>query len=386
MRVKRKVEFDFPPRHEPHTDKYFLRSAEILRKEGINPHVRYQVFIRKGPGITGGIDEAIAAIMKYSPKLREHGGRIFALYDGVQYQPEETLMIIEGPILDLIELETMYLSILSSRTDKANNMPDPDLEKIKANVREVVNIIANSKFGPRPLSYFGARHFGYEWDAKIARAAYEGGASSASTDIGAATFGQKGVGTMPHALVLAMATKYGEENSAVETMKAFHKHMPKEVPRIFLADTFNREITDTLKVAEILGDDFWGPRFDTNGAVIAEGGVPFDGRKYWTGTGVTVEGVAAARRAFNNAGFPNLKIALSSGFSNPKKVEAFVLGEKKYNLKLFDFIGAGFADDRFQATSDIVGYFEDDKFIELHKAGRPYRPNPRLEEVDLSIY
>nr|MDO8079198.1 nicotinate phosphoribosyltransferase [Candidatus Freyarchaeota archaeon] len=386
MGIKRKTEVDFPPRHEPHTDAYFLRSSEILRRERINPYVRYQVFIRKGPGVTGGIDEAIAAIMKYSPKLAEHDGRIFALYDGVQYQPEETLMVIEGPVLDLIELETMYLSILSDRTDRANNMPDPDLKKIKANVREVVSIISKSKFGPRPLSYFGARHFGYEWDAKIARAAYEGGATSASTDIGAATFGQKGVGTVPHALVLAIASKYGEENSAVETMKAFHKHAPKDVPRIFLADTFNREITDTSQVAEALGDDFWGPRFDTNGATVAEGGLPFDGRKYWTGTGVTVEAVAAARREFNDAGFPDLKIALSSGFSNPDKVEAFVIGEKRYDLKLFDFIGAGFADDRFHATSDIMGYFEDDEFMDLHKAGRPYRPNSRLEEVDLSVY
>lgn len=386
MGRQRKTEFEFPPRHEPHTDKYFLRSAEILRKEGINPFVRYQIFIRKGPGITGGIDEAIAAIMKYSPKLEEHGGRIFALHDGVRYEPEETLMLLEGPILDLIELETMYLSILSDRTGRANGEPEPDLEKIRANVREVVELINKSKFGPRHLSYFGARHYGYEWDAKIARVAYEAGAASTSTDIGAATFGQKGVGTMPHALVLAIASKYGEEDSAVETMKAFHKHMPKEVPRIFLADTFNREITDTLKVAEELGDDFWGPRFDTNGAVIAEGGVPFDGRKYWTGTGVTVEAVAAARRAFNDEGYPDLKIALSSGFSNPKRVEAFILGEQRYDLKLFDFIGAGFADNRYVATSDIMGYFVDDEFITLHKAGRPYRPNPRLEKVDLSVY
>ncbi|WXG41910.1 MAG: nicotinate phosphoribosyltransferase [Candidatus Freyarchaeum deiterrae] len=386
MRVERKTDFEFPPRHEPHTDVYFLRSGEIIRKEGINTYVRYQVFIRKGPSVTGGIDEAIAAIMKYSPKLAEHDGRIFALHDGVQYQPEETLMVIEGPVQDLIELETMYLSILSGRTDQENNETDPDVKKIKANVKELVNIMNKSKFGPRPISYFGARHFGYEWDAKIARAAYEGGATSTSTDIGAATFGQKGVGTVPHALVLAIASKYGEEDSAVETMKAFHKHMPKDVPRIFLADTFNREITDTLRVAEVLGDNFWGPRFDTNGAVVAEGGLPFDGRKYWTGTGVTVEAVAAARREFNDEGYPDLGIALSSGFSDPKKVEAFVLGEKKYDLKLFDFIGAGFADQRFQATSDIMGYFEGDEFITLHKTGRPYRPNPRLEKVDLSVY
>lgn len=386
MAVKRKTEFHFPPRHEPHTDVYFLRSSEILRKEGINPHVRYQIFIRKGPGVTAGIDEAIAAIMKYSPKLAEHGGRIYALHDGVKYQPEETLMFLDGPVLDLIELETIYLSILSERTSRANGLPEPNLEKIKTNVREIVDLLDKSKFGSRQISYFGARHYGYEYDAKIAKATYEAGATSTSTDVGAATFGQKGVGTVPHALVLVMASKYGEENSAVETMKAFNKHMPKEVPRIFLSDTFGREITDTLRVAEVLGDDFWGPRFDTNGAIIAEGGLPFDGRKYWTGTGVTVEAVVAARRKFNDAGYKDLKIALSSGFSKIEKVAAFVAGEEKYGLKLFDFIGAGFAEDRYVATSDIMGYFVDDEFKELHKVGRPYRPNPRLEKVDLSVY
>ncbi|MFB0561090.1 MAG: nicotinate phosphoribosyltransferase [Candidatus Lokiarchaeia archaeon] len=386
MGVKRKTEFDFPPRHEPHTDVYFLRSAEILRKEGMNPHVRYQIFIRKGPGLTAGIDEAIAAIMKYCPKLAEHGGRIYALYDGVQYQPKETLMFIDGPVQDLIELETIYLSILSERTSIANGLPEPDLQKIKANVREIIDLLDESEFGPRQISYFGARHYGYEWDAKIAKAAHEGGATSTSTDVGAAIFGQKGVGTVPHALVLVMASKYGEENSAVETMKAFNKHMPKGVPRVFLSDTFGKEITDTLKVAEVLGDDFWGPRFDTNGAVIAEGGVPFDGRKYWTGTGVTVEAIVAARRVFNDAGYSYLKIAISSGFSKKDKVAAFVAGEEKYGLRLFDFIGAGFAEDRWVATSDIIGYFEDREFRELHKVGRPYRPNPRLEKVDLSVY
>ena len=36
-----------PEKHEPFTDKYFLRSKEILQKDNINPIVRYRVFARK---------------------------------------------------------------------------------------------------------------------------------------------------------------------------------------------------------------------------------------------------------------------------------------------------------------------------------------------------
>jgi nicotinate phosphoribosyltransferase len=382
--MKRKTKFQFPAKHEPHTDKYFLRSREILQKEDINPTVVYQAFIRKGPGIVNGIDESIAAIMKYRPEFAKNG-KIWALNDGDKYESCETLMLIEGPVQDLVDLETFYLSILSERTGKANGLEDPDLEKITNTAREITNILENSKFGPRATSYFGARHFGYEWDAKIARAVYEGGFTAASTDEGAGTFGKKGGGTTPHALLIAFASKYGLENYAVKAMLAFDKHIDESVPRIFLADTFNKEITDTLKVAEALGKKFYGPRFDTNGGVIAEGGSEDDGRKYWTGKGVTIEGVLAAKRAFAKAGY-DLNNSLTSGFSNPEKVRAIVEAEKEYGVKLFDFLGAGFADNRYTATSDIVRYVDNGQYIDLHKVGRKYNPNPRLKEVDLEVY
>lgn len=386
MKDKRRTEFDLPLMHEPYTDKYFLRSSKILKAEGIDPRVRYQVFIRKGPGITAGIDEAIAAIVKYSPEFIEHGGKIHALQDGVHYEPLETLMTIEGPVQDLVELETIYLSAISERTSITNGMGSPNPWKITETVTEIMDILEKSRFGPRPLSYFGARHYGSEWDAALAKAAYDGGATAASTDMGASQFGKKGGGTTPHALLLGYASLFGIEDYQVKVMEAFRKHIDHSVPTVFLADTFNREITDTLKVAETLGDDFHGPRFDTNGAAIAEGGIPFDGRKYWTGKGVTVAGVLAARRAFDEHGFKELEIALTSGFSNPEKVRVFTEAEEKYDRQLFSFLGAGFADNRYTATSDIMGYFRNGEFIELHKVGRPIRPNPKLEEVDLTDF
>ena len=37
---------DLPKSPAPYTDKYFLRSKEVLQKEGLNPFIRAQLFIR----------------------------------------------------------------------------------------------------------------------------------------------------------------------------------------------------------------------------------------------------------------------------------------------------------------------------------------------------
>jgi nicotinic acid phosphoribosyltransferase len=397
--MKRKTEFEFPESHKPGVDKYFQRSSHILKKEDINPFVRYQAFIRK-PGIVDGIDEAIAAIMHFKPEFAEHGGRIYALNDGDKFKSCETLMYTDGYAQDLIELETDDLSRISGRTSIANGMQNPDLEKVTETVSETIGILEESQFGARPYGYFGARHFPPEIDAQMAKAAFDGGATSCSTDIGAATVGQIGTGTTPHALTITFAMKYGIEDYAVKVMEAFDRHIDSDVPRIFLADTFNREITDTIKVAESLGDKFQGPRFDTNGAVVAQGGIKASQdptvenirehhgkNKYYIGRGVTIEGVKNATYALIGAGFPDLENALTSGFSNTKKVQAFVDAEEKYNIKLFGFIGAGLSTGYHTATSDIIGSFDENGgFHELHKVGRPIRPNPRLKEVDLSVY
>ena len=90
------MKFNLPKTHEKYTDKYFLRTKKILEKDEINPMVRYQVFVRKGPGIVAGIEEAIEIIETYSPNFRKNGGKIYALKDGDDYAAGETLMHIDG--------------------------------------------------------------------------------------------------------------------------------------------------------------------------------------------------------------------------------------------------------------------------------------------------
>ena len=61
---------------------------------------------------------------------------------------------------------------------------------------------------------------------------------------------------MPHSLVLI----FGDTVRAAE---AFDRHMPPDVPRIILVDTFRDEAEEALRVADALGDRLYGIRLDT---------------------------------------------------------------------------------------------------------------------------
>lgn len=383
---------ELPQSHRPYADKYFLRTGEILRAEGLNPWVRAQVMIRKGPGTVHGIDEALAILNEYSPLIK-NGGRVYALRDGQHYEPKETLMLIEAPIQDFVELETMYLGVLSAETTKANDHHGVDLNSVRERMRAVVHAADGTV-----VSYFGARHWRFDEDAAIARAAYEGGATSASTDAGAATFGQEGVGTTPHVLENIMSWKYGQERAVLETMLAFDRVIDPKVPRIALVDYRNHEIDDTLAVADALGERFLAPRLDTCGENVAQGAiasldykaleqlagrkiiVPIEDRKYWFGSGVTVTGTYAVRKALNERGLNYVIPFLSSGFADFRKVKAFVRAEDILGTPLFSGLGVGQVFESRAAKMDIVAVGETpDSMVPISKTGRFYRPNPRLE-------
>jgi nicotinate phosphoribosyltransferase len=347
-------------------DKYFERAKVILQKDGKNPWVNMQVFVRKGPGKVAGIREAIDIITGNSD-IEKVGGRIYAKKDGQRYAPTETVMNIISPIQEIIELETVYLGVIAAAITRENDGKDIDLKAIQRNVMQVVELA-----GDRPVFYFGARHWHYEMDQAITKAAFDGGVRDCSTDNGAETVGKKGMGTIPHALENIFAYYFGRDRAVVEATKAFDRYMDPAIPRIALIDYNNREITDTIATARALEGRLFGGRTDTCGENVAEGGVAKNYEKYWTGPGVTVEGVRALREALNRNGLQELKVGLSSGFSNPDKVRAFNEGEKLYGLKLYDLIGAGFLDGVRTSTADIVIIGDNANAVDL------YLPNQRI--------
>lgn len=386
-----------PEMHQDYADKYFLRSKSIIDKEGINPWVRAQVFIRKGPGEVFGVDEAVAALDKYT-NLGELGGRVYAKKDGDSYSSKESLLVIEAPIREFIELETFYLGIISADTTRMNTgVQDVDLAQAKETMRQVVDAAEG-----RPVKYFGARHWDFRSDAAISQAAFEGGADGASTDAGAKTQGKLGEGTIPHALENIYAFYKGKENAVKEATLAFDRVIDPSVPRVALIDYNNREIDDALDTAKALDGKLSAVRVDTCGENVPQGGASSADSKeagalraagiqipnaadpdarFWYGTGVTVTGVYALRQALDDAGYQDVRIMLSSGFGDPEKVRAFARAEKTLGTKLFDALGVGgIYKPCLAATMDIVGVGHTrDSILPLSKAGRTYNPNPTLE-------
>jgi len=364
-----------------YTDKYFLRSRHILEAEEINPVVRYQVFARKDINSLVGVDEAV----DFVKSVTKNRARVYALRDGQEYRAKEPIIKIEGHVQDLIDLETVYLEILSG-----NLTGNIDLQEVRQKAKAVVQAAQE-----KPVYYFGARHFHYALDAPIARICQEEGFKGTSTDIGAKAWDSKGLGTIPHALILAYKAYMQEQgiqgNPTVEAAKAFDRNIPQEVPRIILIDTFNREIDDTVATAKTV-TTLAGARIDTCGENYAQGSKEVVlpklnvNSKYLKGKGVTIASVWALREALDSAGFGDLEITVSSGF-NEDKTKAFMQADRAYQEKhgktLFDAIGTGSLSKPIMTTSDIVAYFNerDKKWRPMSKVGRGEISTTRLEEI-----
>ncbi len=386
-----------PEDHSVYADKYFLRSKQILEAEGLNPYVRAQVFIRKGPGTVYGVDEALAILDKYSD-LTKNNGVVFAKKDGDSYESGEALMFIDAQVQDIVELETMYLGVIAAETTRFNDgVSKVDLEAVTKRMSEVVKAAEG-----RPVIYFGARHWDFREDAAIANAAIAGGAIGASTDIGAGTVGKLGQGTIPHLLENVYAYYYGKDNAVVEATKAFDRVIDKSVPRIALIDYNNKEVDDSVATAKALDGRLAAVRVDTCGENVAQGALSSltgeeakawkseglylpeandPDSKFWAGTGVTVTGVYRLRKALDEAGFPDVQIVLTSGFGDPNKVKAFVRAEEKLGVKLFDSLGVGGVYEPCRtSTMDVVlaGGIPNGR-EPVSKVGRTYKKNPSLE-------
>jgi len=374
------------------TDKYFTRAKAVLEHEGLNPIVRAQVFLRQGPGVVAGMEEVITLLKEHTPVFCN----LSVLRDGETYQSEETILIIEAHIQDIIELETIYLGILSAEITKRNTEYDLDFTDIMHNMEEIVSLV-----DPRPVSYFGARHWRYDYDPQIAYNAFLGGAANCSTDAGAmSNNGSTGVGTIPHALQNIMAWKYGYRQAVVKSLEAFNDTFDLSVTRVSLIDFSNEEINCAIDSARLLGKDLYGIRIDTCGENVMQGAckckedyslfrvwqnpmeldIPPEDEKYWFGTGVTVSGVYSVKRILAECGYGWVNIMLSSGFGNAEKVKAFLRAEHILNTQLFDSLGVGGIFPAWTATMDIVGVkgtWEED-FQPISKIGRKYKPNDRL--------
>jgi nicotinate phosphoribosyltransferase len=326
-----------------YSDKYFVRTKEILKKDRNHNRVLMQVFCRKD-AIICGIDEAIAILKLCSERPQDL--KIRALYDGDRIKAGETVMTIEGDYSTFAHLETVYLGVMARPTAVATA------------VDRVVKVAKDKK-----VLFFPARFDHYRVQTTDGYAAFISGALGVSTDAQGLWWGEEGLGTVPHGLIAAY------NGDTVKAALAFNKYMPKHIQRIVLVDFDNDCIGTSLKVARALGRKLWGVRFDT-AEDVRDSSVEGQGKDSY---GVCPELVFKARKIFDKEGFDCVRIIVSGGFDK-KKIERFIkLGAP------FDAVGVGSALFRKKVdfTADVVMVNGEPRA----KVGRKYKPSPRLKLV-----
>ena len=329
-----------------YSDKYFVRTRDILLANGARPHVTMQVF-GKTPAFLGGIDEAIAILKQCAVEWKDLV--VHALYDGDEIAPWETVMLIEGPYDAFAHLETLYLGVLARRT------------KVGTNTRRVVDAAR-----PKEVMFFPARHDHWLVQTGDGYAAHIAGAIGVSTDAQASWWGSEGVGTVPHALIAAFG------GDTVLATRKFAEHVPESVRVVTLVDFGNDCVATSLACARALGARLYGVRLDTSETLVDKSIVPEMGT--FKPTGVNPQLVWNVRRALDRENFQHVKIVVSGGFT-AEKIRQFE--ELKVPVDAYG-VGSSLYQGRFDFTADVV--LVDGKPVA--KVGRRYNPNPRLERVE----
>lgn len=344
-------------------DHYFKRTREVVRRFG-DKRVAYAIFMRR-PVIF-----APRPMIDWLEDVARARGTQFEISmlhkEGEWVGAGEPLVYLAGSMVDLVDLETLYLQKLGAACVAAFNAYSMccDLPKVR-------------------FLAMDARHCaGMEMADLMAYAASVGGAA-AKRDVGAAGFignasdatahwfgNSGGLGTMPHALI-------GYAGSTVRAAEMFAETYPGQ-PMTVLVDYYGQEKTDALAVCrrfpELAAEGKLSMRLDTHGGRYVEGLDPAASyailerhapnaiRQYRTdqelgwlvGTGVTAAAIHHVRDALDTAGFKKVSIVASSGFSPAKcKVMASVAAP-------IDVVGTGsYLPERWgetYATADIIEY------------------------------
>lgn len=345
------------------TDTYFKHTKEVVTQNG-NVTVTYAVFIRR-PVVSA--PRLMIEWLESVARERDFKIDIDLRYpEGKWVGAGEPLMYITGPMSQLCDLETLFLQKLGPACVAAYNaftmcVTLPDVKFIAMDARHC----AGTEMAEM-MAY--AASVG---SARAKRKSNAAGFIGNATDATAHYFGnEKGMGTMPHALI-------GYAGSTLKAAQMFHKTWP-DMPMTVLADYFGREISDSLEVAAYFKDLVEAGkltvRIDTPGGRYIEGldpqisyavlernvpdvirGYRSEGElRHLIGTGVSAAAIWHLREQLDKAGYNNVKITGSSGFS-PEKCR--LMADAQAPL---DFVGTGsYLPDKWTetyATADIVEY------------------------------
>ena len=345
------------------TDRYFVKTKETVRRFG-DKNVTYAVFMRRPVIFTPrlmvewleGMAAARGVIFRIEPLYKE----------GDWAGAGEPLVYLSGSFYHLVDLETLYLQKLGAACVAAYNayamcVSLPNVEFLAMDARHC----AGTEMAE--LMAYAAAVGSKAAQKQVGAKGFIGNA----TDATAHYFGQeRGLGTMPHALI-------GYAGSTVRAAEMYAESFPDK-DLIVLIDFFGQEITDALAVCrrfpELAAEGRIGLRLDTHGGRFVEGLDPQESYavlernapvavrryrseielRYLTGTGVSAAAIFHLREKLDEAGFGKVKIVASSGFSVQK---CKVMADAGAPI---DIIGTGsFLPETWAetyATADIIAY------------------------------
>src|SRR6266704_574848 len=346
--------FDLPVetmREGYYADAYFNHARATMLQDGRHPRVVMQLF-QKRDAYLGGMDEAIAILKLCSHDWDEL--TVHALYDGDRIDPYETVMHVEGDYTLFAHLETVYLGTLARRT------------LITTNVVRVLEA-ANGK----PIIFMPARHDHHRVQTGDGYAAFVAGRVvgapvGVTSDAQASWWGGRGIGTVPHSLIAS----YG--GNTVLAATKFAEWASDDINITVLVDFANHSVETALDVARALGPRLWGVRLDTSESLVD--------RSLWhelgdfDPRGVNERLVRNVRAALDDDGFEDVRIVASGGFT-VEKIRGFEAAEVPVDVY---GVGSSLLRGSNDFTADVV--MTDGR--PSAKAGRRFRPNPRLELVE----
>ena len=345
------------------TDKYFLKSKEVVRRFG-DTSATYSVFMRRP------VTFAPRLAVEWLQHVARARGAEFDIAlnfkEGAWVGAGDPMMYITGPLFHLVDLETIFLQKIGSACVAAYNAYTicSDLPKAAFLAMDARHCAGQEMM---ELMAYGASVGSEKARKKVGAIGFIG----CATDATAHFFDTpRGLGTMPHALI-------GYAGSTLRAAEMLHETYPEE-PMTVLVDYFGQEITDALAVCRRFPDlaaaGLLSVRMDTHGGRHVEGldmaqsyavldrNCPEAIRgyrsekelRYLIGTGVSAAGIWHMREELDQAGFPKVKIVASSGFS-PEKCRMMAVSQAP-----IDVIGTGsYLPEKWSetyATADIIAY------------------------------
>ena len=379
---------------------YFDRSRRILAGEGADTRVTIQVFQRADGVVACGVDEALAVLAlgagafgdqaaadhafgehlrarNQARRARLQGGPAYleavrlqvdseiavdrlwrpggaelevrALRDGDLVDAWEPVIEVTGPYRLFAHLESVYLGVLARRSLVASN---------------VSRVVGAAK--GKPVLFFADRFDHWATQGGDGYAAFVGGAEGVATDAQAAWWGERGLGTTPHALIATF------EGDTVAAMRAFARHIP-EVPLVALVDFDNDCVGTSLACARAFGERLWGVRLDTAGTLVDRS--LWDQLGDFDPRGVNPQLVRNVRGALDAEGFGHVRVICSGGFT-AERITAF----ERAGVPVDSYaVGSSLLKGASDYTADVV--LREGR--PCAKVGRHYRASERLQPVDL---